>query len=166
MGKCMRKSKAGGDVAVMEVSTSSPIIGVRTRAMTLALQNSHPYLQLRSRRLQKLLSPPIKKTAAAAPRVANQNVDPFFAETTLLVETKDRSTRESTPCSLLRDSNAVDTQNIHELIQRNIPTAYEMDEFFAFAEKQQQTIFMDKYNFDIVNDIPLPGRFEWVQVHN
>ena len=70
-----------------------------------------------------------------------------------------RSTRESTPCSLIRDSNAIDTpgsttrqrtssltnQIIREHIQRNIPTAYEIEEFFACAEKQQQTIFMDKY---------------------
>lgn len=82
-------------------------------------------------------------------------------------------------------------------MQRNIPTAYEMDEFFAFAEKQQQAIFMEKcvfllirptpivlriksviqlfmplcilftfcrYNFDVVNDVPLPGRYEWVPV--
>ena len=66
-----------------------------------------------------------------------------------------RSTREGTPCSLIRDSNAIHTpgsttrprtrQIIHEHVQRNIPTAYEMEEFFAYAEKQQQTIFMDKY---------------------
>ncbi|MCI22573.1 cyclin-dependent kinase inhibitor 3-like [Trifolium medium] len=39
-----------------------------------------------------------------------------------------------------------------------------MDEFFALAEKQQQAIFMEKYNFDVVNDVPLPGRYEWVPV--
>lgn len=32
-------------------------------------------------------------------------------------------------------------------MQRNIPTAYEMEEFFAYAEKQQQAIFMDKCVF-------------------
>jgi hypothetical protein len=32
-------------------------------------------------------------------------------------------------------------------MQRNIPTAYEMDEFFALAEKQQQALFMEKYVF-------------------
>lgn len=36
-------------------------------------------------------------------------------------------------------------------MQRNIPTAFEMDEFFAFAEKQQQRIFMDKYAAFIAN---------------
>lgn len=66
MGKYMRKAKAAGEVAVMEVAQSS--LGVRTRAKTLALQrlqqspapapatSSGSYLQLRSRRLEK---PPI-----------------------------------------------------------------------------------------------------------
>lgn len=118
-----------------------------------------------------------------------------------------RSTRESTPCSLIRDSSVIHTPGsttrqrtrriIHEHPQRNIPTSLEMDEFFALAEKQQQAIFMDKcvflifsspsisfkritiliyeklkcvhclfcrYNFDVVNDVPLPGRYEWVPV--
>lgn len=30
---------------------------------------------------------------------------------------------------------------------RNIPTADEMDEFFAREEKQQQTLFIEKYKF-------------------
>ncbi|XP_058764176.1 cyclin-dependent kinase inhibitor 4-like [Vicia villosa] len=97
-----------------------------------------------------------------------------FGENFLEIEGIDRSTRESTPCSLIRDSSSIHTPGsttrqrthriIHEHMQRNIPTAYEMDEFFAFAEKQQQAIFMEKYNFDVVNDVPLPGRFEWVHV--
>lgn len=223
----MKKSKIAGDIAVMEVSPQSSL-GVRTRAKTLALQKlqkssslstpdpdaSPSYLQLRSRRLQKIAAgsethppPPQKKSCRESPicdMIVNSRFDEkegFFStvlgketqagelenndggiegsygENFLEVEGRDRSTRESTPCSLIRDSNAVSTpgsttrqrapsitnQIICEHIQRNIPTAYEMDEFFAFAEKQQQIIFMGKYNFDIVNDVPLPGRYEWVQ---
>lgn len=75
-----------------------------------------------------------------------------------------RSTRESTPSSLIRDSNGISTpgsttrqrtssitdQIIRQHIQRNIPTAFEMDEFFACAEKQQQVLFMEKYVISIV----------------
>ncbi|EFH38667.1 predicted protein [Arabidopsis lyrata subsp. lyrata] len=46
-----------------------------------------------------------------------------------------------------------------------IPTTSELEEFFAYAEQQQQRLFMEKYNFDIVNEIPLSGRYEWVQVN-
>jgi len=71
-----------------------------------------------------------------------------------------RSTRESTPCSLIRDSSVIHTPGsttrqrtnriIQEHIQRNIPTAYEMDEFFALAEKQQQALFTEKYLFILI----------------
>ncbi|MED6219815.1 hypothetical protein PIB30_039199 [Stylosanthes scabra] len=221
MGKYMKKSKMGGEVAVMEVSSASTApspMGVRTRAKTLALQKSSPpspppppsspdapsfdYIQLRSRRLQKVLvrpknQPPAKQSgfcSAAAPVSSRtlteqkrlpvdseENAEFSFGENTLETEARDRSTRESTPCSLIRDSNAIDTPGsttrqrtsstftnpmILEHIQRNILTTYEMEEFFACAEQQQQKIFMDKYNYDIVNDVPLSGRYEWVQVHH
>lgn len=89
-----------------------------------------------------------------------------------------RSTRESTPCSLIRNSDTVgtpgsttrrsssiaDNQRVGNETQRTIPTALDMDEFFAQAERQQQKLFVEKYNFDIINDMPLPGRYEWEQV--
>ncbi|OAY74057.1 Ubiquitin-conjugating enzyme E2 36, partial [Ananas comosus] len=37
-----------------------------------------------------------------------------------------------------------------------------MEEFFANAERFQQQISMEKYNFDPINDYPLPGRYEWL----
>ncbi|XP_020232521.1 cyclin-dependent kinase inhibitor 4 [Cajanus cajan] len=204
MGKYIKKSKIAGDVAavIMEAPPPHSSLGVRTRAKTLALQNSpqfpdpSAYLQLRSRRLLKLPPPAPEnpRRSAAETAVANfahalaktttsekfppfedDNAECSFGENFLEVEGREeRSTRESTPCSLIRDSNAIHTpgsttrqrtrQIIHERVQRNIPSAYEMEEFFAYAEKQQQTIFMDKYNFDIVNEVPLPGRYEWVPV--
>lgn len=199
MGKYMKKSKIAGDVAavIMEAPPPHSHLGVRTRAKTLALQNNttspdpSAYLQLRSRRLLKLPpTPPENPRRSSAETAANfrlanaqklasfeddNNTECSFGENFLDAEPREeRSTREGTPCSLIRDSNAIHTpgsttrprtrQIIHEHIQRNIPTAYEMEEFFAYAEKQQQTIFMDKYNFDIVNDVPLPGRYEWVPV--
>ncbi|KAK7395374.1 hypothetical protein VNO78_15926 [Psophocarpus tetragonolobus] len=211
MGKYMKKSKIAGDVAAVIMEGAPPqhsSLGVRTRAKTLALQNSpqipdpSAYLQLRSRRLLKLPpTPPEKPRRCAADSTPNSrlaqtalaktassrtnekfvpledddNTDCSFGENFLDLEGRtDRNTRESTPCSLIRDSNAIHTpgsttrqrprQRIHEHIQRNIPTAYEMEEFFSYAEKQQQTRFMDKYNFDIVNEVPVPGRYEWVPV--
>ncbi|KAM6564926.1 hypothetical protein CsatB_024924 [Cannabis sativa] len=88
------------------------------------------------------------------------------------------STRESTPSSLIRESDILrnpgsttrrpsstaTNQRVRNGMQRNIPTAQEIEEFFAFAEQQQQRIFIEKYNFDITIDSPLPGRYEWVQV--
>jgi len=45
-----------------------------------------------------------------------------------------------------------------------IPSQFEIDDFFASAEKDLQKRFCDKYNFDILKDAPLEGRYEWVQV--
>ncbi|KAJ1415217.1 Cyclin-dependent kinase inhibitor [Sesbania bispinosa] len=47
---------------------------------------------------------------------------------------------------------------------QNMPTELELEEFFATAEKDIQKRFQDKYNFDIVKDVPLEGRYEWVQL--
>lgn len=81
MGKYMKKSKNSGDVAALIMESPPPHsqLGVRTRAKTLALQNSHQaedsaaYLQLRSRRLLKLPPPVPEKPrrGAAADSAAN-----------------------------------------------------------------------------------------------
>ncbi|RID56933.1 hypothetical protein BRARA_F00345 [Brassica rapa] len=44
------------------------------------------------------------------------------------------------------------------------PTQAELDDFFSAAERGQQKRFSDKYNYDIVNDTPLEGRYEWVSL--
>ncbi|XP_057546017.1 uncharacterized protein LOC130825008 [Amaranthus tricolor] len=84
------------------------------------------------------------------------------------------STRESTPCTLIRDSENIATpgsttrpscSNVENRrarnTQRTIPTNPNMEEFFAGFENSQQINFLEKYNYDIKNDMPLPGRFKW-----
>ncbi|KAJ0704137.1 putative cyclin-dependent kinase inhibitor domain-containing protein [Helianthus annuus] len=41
----------------------------------------------------------------------------------------------------------------------------ELEEFFVAAQEGLNERFKNKYNYDIVNDIPLKGRFEWIQVN-
>lgn len=106
-------------------------------------------------------------------------IEASFGENVLEFDGRERSTRESTPCSLIRDPDTIRTpgsstrpttsaddanRRVRNSMQRHIPTANEMDEFFAVTEEKQQKQFMDKYNFDPVNDKPLPGRFEWIKV--
>ncbi|CAJ1929677.1 unnamed protein product [Sphenostylis stenocarpa] len=45
-----------------------------------------------------------------------------------------------------------------------MPTELELEEFFATAEKDIQKRFQDKYNYDVVKDVPLEGRYQWVQL--
>ncbi|XP_020222452.1 cyclin-dependent kinase inhibitor 4 [Cajanus cajan] len=166
-------------------------------------QPEHPpapdsYLQLRSRRLRK---PPISLHSPKRQRHSNpkspipdpprlglasereetalhENAEPqeaSFGENVLDFEGRERSTRESTPCSLIRDSDTVRTpgsttrptcsteayRRTEHAARRQIPTSREMDEFFAEIEEAQQRQFIEKYNFDPVNEKPLPGRYEW-----
>lgn len=45
------------------------------------------------------------------------------------------------------------------------PPSAEIEEFFAMSEKYEQKRFAEKYNFDIVRDMPLEGRYQWVRLH-
>ncbi|KAK1402579.1 Cyclin-dependent kinase inhibitor [Heracleum sosnowskyi] len=43
-----------------------------------------------------------------------------------------------------------------------MPSTEEIEEFLAAAEKHEQRRFAEKYNYDIVKDVPLEGRYQWV----
>ncbi|KAB2014352.1 hypothetical protein ES319_D09G218700v1 [Gossypium barbadense] len=102
-------------------------------------------------------------------------VEASFGENILDMEARERGTRESTPCSLIRDlesirtpgsatrpPNSADTnQRVQNSTRRYTPTSHEMDEFFSLTEEDQQRQFIEKYNFDPVKDKPLPGRYQW-----
>ncbi|GAA0160243.1 hypothetical protein LIER_16839 [Lithospermum erythrorhizon] len=42
-----------------------------------------------------------------------------------------------------------------------MPSEAELEDFFSAAEKYEQNRFAEKYNYDIVKDVPLEGRYEW-----
>ncbi|KAJ0771169.1 putative cyclin-dependent kinase inhibitor domain-containing protein [Helianthus annuus] len=50
------------------------------------------------------------------------------------------------------------------LSKEKMPPEAELEAFFAAAQEGLNKRFKDKYNFDIVDDTPLKGRFEWIQV--
>lgn len=72
-----------------------------------------------------------------------------------------RSVRETTPSSLIKDSETIGTpgsttrptnstatnRRMQNSMRRSIPTTHEMEEFFAGAEQLQQRIFTEKYTF-------------------
>lgn len=199
MGKYLRKSNTKHEAT----QHNSPL-GVRTRAKTLALQTPSDYLQLRSRRLQKIvigadLKRPRRQNPNFRSRLGDGSVnfgsgcveesqkvvkddvegaiEGSFGENMVDFDGRERGTRETTPCSLIRVRDTVGTPsstksaNLTEgnrITQnstgRHIPMANDMDTFFSSAEKQQQKEFEEKYNYDPVNDEPLPGRYEWVKV--
>ncbi|KAM7461906.1 hypothetical protein LguiA_030027 [Lonicera macranthoides] len=106
-------------------------------------------------------------------------VEASFGENVLEFEGH-RSSRETTPCSLIKNPETIRTPgstnkrsssiDANRRVQnstprRLIPTAQEINEFFAAAEEQHHRRFMDKYNFDPVKGSPLVGRYEWVKVN-
>ncbi|CAA7403264.1 unnamed protein product [Spirodela intermedia] len=106
----------------------------------------------------------------------SDGIEASFGENFLEFEARDRNVRETTPCSLIKDSDVAGTpgsttrrrtasgRRTQPAALRSIPTSEEMEEFFAGAEQVQQRIFTEKYNFDPVKDCALPGRYEWVRL--
>ncbi|CAL9160097.1 unnamed protein product [Musa hybrid cultivar] len=106
---------------------------------------------------------------------ASPDVEVSFGENFLESESRER---EMTPCSSIRDSATAVTpgsttrssysiaghRRMQNPMPQNFPTDCEMEEFFMGLEKLQQQIFIEKYNYDPVNDHPLPGRYEWVEI--
>ncbi|XP_030485985.2 cyclin-dependent kinase inhibitor 7 isoform X1 [Cannabis sativa] len=77
--------------------------------------------------------------------------------------------RETTPSSELCGESAEEAEalalavNIRRRTPSGItPPRNEIEEFFAIAEKTEQKRFTEKYNFDVVKDTPLDGRYQWV----
>ncbi|GFP84558.1 cyclin-dependent kinase inhibitor 7 [Phtheirospermum japonicum] len=93
----------------------------------------------------------------------------------------DRVFREATPTSeLYGDSEQVLLQSLstpkkksssppanpRRKIVESTPSAAELDEFFAAAEKYDRKRFVEKYNYDIVKDVPLEGKYQWVRLQD
>ncbi|TMX01825.1 hypothetical protein EJD97_023495 [Solanum chilense] len=51
-----------------------------------------------------------------------------------------------------------------QLSASKVPPEAEMEVFFSAAEKREQKRFAEKYNYDIVKDAPLEGRYQWVSL--
>ncbi|KAL0424602.1 UNVERIFIED_CONTAM: Cyclin-dependent kinase inhibitor 7 [Sesamum radiatum] len=70
--------------------------------------------------------------------------------------------------SVEMDSTArpLESNSRHRSMADKMPSEAELEEFFAAAEKNLQRQFIDKYNYDIVKDLPLEGRYEWVQIQD
>ncbi|XP_031391439.1 cyclin-dependent kinase inhibitor 7 isoform X2 [Punica granatum] len=45
-----------------------------------------------------------------------------------------------------------------------MPPQAEIEEFFSAAEKYEQKRFTEKYNYDVVKDVPLEGQYQWVRL--
>ncbi|XP_075474338.1 cyclin-dependent kinase inhibitor 7-like isoform X2 [Primulina tabacum] len=93
----------------------------------------------------------------------------FFATSVGKLEER----RETTPSSQVQaelgelESTAMPREpnfRRRSISAEKMPSEVELEEFFSAAETKIQKQFMDKYNFDILKDEPLEGRYEWVRI--
>ncbi|GFS39993.1 cyclin-dependent kinase inhibitor family protein [Actinidia rufa] len=85
-----------------------------------------------------------------------------------------RFSRETTPSSeLLAESDELDSSTAkkplgaslcRKQLEAEMPAVAEIEEFFSAAEKCDQKRFAEKYNYDVVKDVPLEGRYQWVRL--
>ncbi|WOH08276.1 hypothetical protein DCAR_0727714 [Daucus carota subsp. sativus] len=91
-------------------------------------------------------------------------------------EANGREEREASFCSSPRNQNVVRTSgSVTRAVNSTedngivlnpvlVPTPHEFEAFFSEAEESQRQQFIKKYNFDPLEEKPLPGRYEWVKV--
>ncbi|KAI4381664.1 hypothetical protein MLD38_007720 [Melastoma candidum] len=44
------------------------------------------------------------------------------------------------------------------------PSGTEIEEFFATLERGRAQLLKNKYNYDFERDLPMEGRYEWVEI--
>ncbi|KAL0414093.1 UNVERIFIED_CONTAM: Cyclin-dependent kinase inhibitor 4 [Sesamum radiatum] len=106
----------------------------------------------------------------------NEEDEGSYGDNELVLENKGRITRESTPSTLIEGSNIIKTPTSSNKSATNVgavkklqignrimPSAEELEAFFAPQEKLDIERFIKEYNFDPVNEKPLKGRYEWVE---
>ncbi|XP_064949057.1 cyclin-dependent kinase inhibitor 4-like [Musa acuminata AAA Group] len=132
-------------------------------------------VSMRNRCLKKAKAS--SEAAVAVPEASSKDdagSEASFGENVLELEAS-RSARESTPCSLTRNSDTIGspgsttrptkfTVSSKRQASPIVPTDPEMEELFAGPEQLQQSRFIERYNFDVAKDQPLPGRYEWVKL--
>ncbi|CAL5333706.1 unnamed protein product [Camellia sinensis] len=107
-------------------------------------------------------------------KVESQEACSFENEISTLINCRFR--REMTPSSEfstdkdeLESSTVTKPSSAASLLRRKhpvakMPSAAEIEEFFSTAEKLEQKLFADKYNYDIKKDLPKEGRYQWVRL--
>ncbi|XP_042458002.1 cyclin-dependent kinase inhibitor 1-like isoform X2 [Zingiber officinale] len=151
------------------------------------LVQTSSYIQLRSRRLVMTgdLPPPRNSLNSAFSWATTEKVasrSSSNASSDVMVEEPDGEILESSNCKDIDSARRTRREARHSSAARleggdlestarttttstsTTPTKSEIEEFFDAAERDQALRFADKYNYDVINDVPLNGRFRWVPI--
>ncbi|KAG8367074.1 hypothetical protein BUALT_Bualt16G0034800 [Buddleja alternifolia] len=136
------------------------------------LQVDRSSVQLKTRRLD-VVAPKNSASAANSGESTCESVssDQVLASCCSSNRSKGNSKRESTAPVESESGeleSTTDTPSKSNLRRRTmaerVPSEAELEEFFAAAESNIHKQFTHKYNYDIVKDEPLEGRYEWVPI--
>ncbi|VVB01321.1 unnamed protein product [Arabis nemorensis] len=149
------RTRAAKNLALLRLHSHSPSPSTVTDA------ESFRYLQLRNRRLEK---PQLLIESRKQPKQLKHRVhdgESRNPKANLATAKSDASIGEN---NILDCESGI--RRTSDLVRNSeaIACTCEIEEFFEFAEHKQQRHFTEKYNFDIVADNPLSGRYEWVKV--
>ncbi|XP_042055087.1 cyclin-dependent kinase inhibitor 3-like [Salvia splendens] len=162
MGKCTKKAKMAPDVALTDVSHS--YLGIRTHTKALALFHRLPSAAALKKSMQPQNSRRsygcrVEEDAEIGRHQEFSPPDSAQGENNL-----DSDVRQSSTGAITTTKQACSSRMTQNAFVRIAPPAHELEEFFAHEEQLVQRRFVEKYNFDIVKDMALRGRFEWVAV--
>ncbi|XP_058089101.1 cyclin-dependent kinase inhibitor 1-like [Magnolia sinica] len=194
MGKYMKKCKGIGEVAVMEVSSVGVRTRARALALATATKRRRPVSgEFRTRRLlerasqlrrssnsgripaDRCPSPDRVAVSRCSSNGSSELVNEWFRSSDPEgfgnATDFDSRERETTPSNLRSESDDLEsTARLSETNSRRkssaekIPSEAEIEAFFSAAEKTELKRFAERYNYDVLKDVPLEGRYEWVKL--
>ncbi|GFY89605.1 cyclin-dependent kinase inhibitor family protein [Actinidia rufa] len=114
----------------------------------------------------------VKRDLRSVDPKAESNGERFETEISTVINC--RFSRETTPSSeIFAESDELESSTAkkpsaaglgRKQPEAKMPPAAEIEEFFSAAEKYDQKRFAEKYNYDVVEDVPLEGRYQWVRL--
>ncbi|KAJ0798252.1 putative cyclin-dependent kinase inhibitor domain-containing protein [Helianthus annuus] len=77
---------------------------------------------------------------------------------------KKKKKKKTTPATVGVEEDEATSRRKPPAPAAMMPFAAEIEEFFSKAEKYEQKQFAEKYNYDIVKDVPMEGRYQWIEL--
>lgn len=135
------------------------------------LVQTSSYIQLRSRRLVMTgrgedLPPRNSPNSAFSSATTEKDGEILESSNCNGIDSARRARREAKHSSAerLEAGYLESTARVTTTSTITTPPTAEIEEFFSAAERDQALRFADKYNYDVINDVPLNGRFRWVPI--
>ncbi|CAI9294606.1 unnamed protein product [Lactuca saligna] len=112
--------------------------------------------------------PDLKVECLSETEIFMSSNDGFSRETSassvVSLESEEMESLSTSTPKKKKTSTANEATSGHKPPLEKSPSPAELEEFFSEAEKYEQKRFTEKYNYDIVKDVPMEGRYQWVRL--